>query len=150
MKDKQQKLPIIHLIWPVVLIGGLILARSFWGSTTYAAGEKIYAKSCASCHGPEGKGFKTLIPPLAGADYLEKETALLPCIILHGQEGEIVVNGVTYNQPMAGVGFDENGLPRLSPSQIQSLINYIRNSWGNEAPTVSRKQVQQWLEECDK
>ena len=74
---------------------------------------------------PDGIGLKGLIPPLAGSDYLKKNYDKLPCVILLGIEGEIVVNGKTYNQPMAGI-------PELETMDIALLINYINHQWGND------------------
>lgn len=36
------------------------------GSGNAAGGAKVYAQSCASCHGPDGKGGKGLADPLVG------------------------------------------------------------------------------------
>lgn len=139
----------IHYIWPVAVLLLLFVFRSVLGDRGNTVGEKIYQNYCSSCHGKAGEGFGEMVPPLAEADYIQKYTEKLPCIILYGQEGEISVNGKSYNQPMVGVGFDELGLPRLSPTQIQQLINFIQSSWGNTGTPVSRQQVTDWLESCE-
>jgi mono/diheme cytochrome c family protein len=115
----------LYLAWPVALILLLVLVRSFVldGDAVTRAGEKAYVAYCQSSHGVEGEGFKGIIPPLAGADYLDKHLEELPCLILYGIKGEIVVNGITYNQPMAGVGEE------ISTAQIQGLIQYMQTSW---------------------
>lgn len=138
----------IHLVWPIAAIILLFIFRAIWGSSGNTVGEKIYKGYCSSCHGEAGEGFGELVPPLAGADYLQKNQDNLPCIIQYGLEGLISVNGNLYNQPMAGVGFDELGLPRLSPTQIQQLINFIQSNWGNDGPKISRQQVTDALESC--
>ncbi len=140
----------IHFIWPVAALVLLLALRGLLGGSQAEVGGEIYQNYCASCHGEEGKGFGELVPPLAGADFLAQNQDKLPCIILYGIEGPIEVNGITYNQPMAGLGFDELGLARLSHSQIQQLINFIQNSWGNKGAEVSRQQVNDWLKECSK
>lgn len=139
----------IYLIWPAAIIVLLLVFRALWGGSGNEVGEKIYQNYCAGCHGATGEGHGKLVPPLAGADFLHKQQDKLACIILYGIEGPIVVNGITYDQPMAGIGFDELGLPRLSPSQIQQLINFIQSSWGNQGPQVNRQQVTEDLENCD-
>ena len=138
----------IHLIWPIVAIGLILVLRTAAGNSTNQVGEKIYHNYCASCHGKAGEGYADFIPPLAGADYLLTHQAELPCIILHGLEGPIEVNGKLYDQPMAGIGFNELGRAALSPSQIQHLINYIQSNWGNDVPAVTRQNVNDWLEDC--
>ena len=45
-------------------------------------------------------------------------------VIKYGQEGEIVVNGKTYNSNMAALG--------LSDDEVADVMNYITNSWGNK------------------
>lgn len=134
------------ILWPVVFIILLLLGRSFLlkGDAVTRAGERAYVSYCQSCHGTEGEGFKGIIPPLANTDYVDEHVADLPCMIVNGIKGEIVVNGITYNQPMAGVGKDE-----LSAAQIQGLIKYIQTSWGNNGKTLTFGEVADALEECE-
>src|SRR5687768_14899730 len=66
-------------------------------------GQQLYVQQCANCHMDDGSGLRGLIPPLAGSDYLVRHREQLACLIRHGQQGEIVVNGVHYNRPMPGV-----------------------------------------------
>jgi len=139
----------IHFVWPVAVIALLFVFRAVLGGSGNEVGGKIYQGYCASCHGTEGEGFGGLVPPLASSDYLQKNQDDLACIILYGLEGTISVNGKTYDQPMAGIGFDELGLPRLSPSQIQQLINFIQSNWGNEGSKINRKQVTDALKSCE-
>ena len=40
---------------------------------------------------------------LANADYVRNAGPQIACIINNGMEGEVLVNGRTYNQPMAAV-----------------------------------------------
>ena len=108
----------------------------------YAHGEILYTNFCVSCHMEDGSGLAGLIPPLAKADYLANNPSLLPCIIRHGLEGEIVVNGKTYNQPMAGI-------KKLTDAEIANIINYINTSWGNEYPVMPLGEVRRVLEECE-
>ncbi|MFK7970080.1 MAG: cytochrome c [Bacteroidia bacterium] len=114
------------------------------GDAVTRAGAKAYSAYCQSCHGENGEGFKEIIPPLAGADYLDKHFDELPCLIVKGIKGEIVVNGKTYNQPMAGVGED-----KLSTAQIQGLIKYMQTAWGNDGKFLNFKEVSVALDECE-
>jgi mono/diheme cytochrome c family protein len=72
---------------------------------------------------PNGEGVKNAYPPLAKSDYLSKNRKASISGIKYGQEGEIVVNGTTYNSTMAPMG--------LSDDEIADVMNYINNSWGN-------------------
>lgn len=89
----------------------------------------------------DGTGLGSLIPPLAGADYIALNKEMLPCIIVNGQQGPIMVNDIAYNRPMPGA--------ELSDIQLLNLINYITNSWGNELGYTTIDQVQQWKANCN-
>jgi len=104
-------------------------------------GETIYKRLCLNCHLADGKGMAQLYPPLSGSDYLEKYPAKSICGIRYGMQGEIVVNGVTYNQQMLVV-------ETLSPLEIAEVMTYITNSWGNSGGLVTIQTVQKALEGC--
>ena len=87
-------------------------------------GESVYQANCASCHMPEGEGLEAVFPPLAKTDYVKNANRAIG-IILNGQEGEISVNGKTYNTPMAA-------LPQLTDQEVADVLNFVRNSWGNK------------------
>ena len=91
----------------------------------------------------QGQGLGQLIPPLAQSDYLIAHHGDLACIIRNGLEGEIVVNGKSYNQPMAGISEEE-----ISDVEMTNIINYISNNWGNELGSTTLKAVQQQLDNC--
>lgn len=108
---------------------------------TFYQGHSIYDSVCANCHMEDGTGLKGLIPPLAGSDYLKNNQLEVGCIIRYGQEGEIVVNGKSYNQPMAGI-------PYLTDTEIANIINYINHAWGNDYGMVDFKNLRIKLKEC--
>lgn len=129
----------IRWIIPVILLGGIPFTLLYTSKSSNPS-EQLYQAKCASCHMDKGEGLKKLIPPLAGADYLAR-TEELACLIKNGIEGEMLVNGVSYNQPMPGN-------PELTDIQISNLINYIRNEWGNKYPYISPQEVKKQLENC--
>ena len=87
-------------------------------------GEIIYSDMCITCHLADGKGVLKAFPPLAGSDYLKANQTKSIIGIKNGISGEIVVNGVTYNNVMAPLG--------LSDDEVADVMNYINNSWGND------------------
>jgi len=96
-------------------------------------GEEIYQGYCLACHMSEGEGIPGAFPPLANSDYLmaDKERSIRQ--VMHGSEGEMVVNGETYNGVMP---------PQpLSDEEIAHVLNFIRNSWGNEGEVVTFAEV---------
>lgn len=104
-------------------------------------GQRLYTQHCANCHMDDGSGLRNLIPPLAKADYLVSNRDELACIIQHGQQGEIVVNGVTYNKDMPGV-------EHLNKSQITNILNYIQTNFGNSNKRFTMQEVEKHLDKC--
>lgn len=109
----------------------------------YKQGEMIYQTQCANCHMEDGSGLEGNMPPLAGADYIAKDPYIMVCIIKYGMEGEIVVNGKTYNQAMEGI-------QEITDFQITNVINYINHAWGNDYGLAKVQEVRKRLEECEK
>lgn len=87
-------------------------------------GSEIYTDFCMSCHLANGEGVENIYPPLAKSDFLLKNRKESIKVIKYGQQGEIVVNGKTYNGNMAALG--------LSDDEVADVMNYITNSWGNK------------------
>jgi mono/diheme cytochrome c family protein len=102
-------------------------------SKSMARGKVVYEELCVTCHLADGKGIPSVFPPLAGADYLLKNQKESIRSIKFGQQGEITVNGTTYNNVMAPQG--------LSDAEIADVMNYILNSWGNKGQMVTLEEV---------
>jgi mono/diheme cytochrome c family protein len=111
------------------------------GQQPYRQGQILYENFCANCHMADGTGLAGNIPPLAGADYLRDQQDKIPCIIRYGLEVPIVVNGVTYENPMAGI-------PELNDVEIANVINYINQAWGNDFGYVPLDTVRAALKQC--
>ncbi|MEM6931368.1 MAG: cytochrome c, partial [Myxococcota bacterium] len=69
-----------------------------------ARGAEVYGAYCATCHQADGNGLAGLYPPLAGSGSYYGDAANHANIIVNGLNGEIVVQGVTYNGAMAPHG----------------------------------------------
>ena len=108
----------------------------------YSDGKWVYEQKCQTCHQADGQSLALMIPPLAGSDFLTKHKELIPCIIKHGIEEEIVVNGQKYNGIMYGI-------KDINEIDITNVINYINNSFGNNNGFTSLEEVQSYLEACD-
>ena len=87
-------------------------------------GAEIYKDFCMNCHMSNGEGVENTYPPLAQSDYLMNNRSLSIKAIKFGQQGEILVNGVLYNNSMSPLG--------LTNEEIADVMNYITNAWGNE------------------
>jgi len=88
-------------------------------------GQQVYAGNCMSCHMENGEGVEGAFPTLVKTEFVTGDVQRLAKIIVQGQNGEINVNGVTYNMEMPAQG-------NLSDQEIADVANYIRNSWGNK------------------
>jgi mono/diheme cytochrome c family protein len=86
-------------------------------------GKDIYNDFCITCHLESGEGVENTFPPLAKSDYLMNNREASIKGVKYGQRGELVVNGVTYNNTMMPLG--------LENEEIVDVMNYVLNSWGN-------------------
>jgi mono/diheme cytochrome c family protein len=88
-------------------------------------GAEVYSSVCSSCHQPGGTGIVGQFPPLldnpnvADADYVRD-------VIANGRQGEIVVNGETYNGRMPAFS-------TLPADEVDAVIAYVQS--GFQAPT---------------
>jgi mono/diheme cytochrome c family protein len=126
---------------------GLLAALAFFfatdcGSNTHATGERLYKKNCANCHLDGGQGLGGLIPPLAGADYLNLQRAQLPCILKNGISDTLLVNGKIYAENMPAAA-------ELSDVDITNILNYVNQAWGNNYGVFQLDEVRDILKRCD-
>lgn len=115
----------------VLLIVGLLISacnshtdRPSDPQKVISSGQPLYEQHCATCHQKDGKGKPGQYPKLAGNPIVTLEDPI-PAITT-------VVNGKG-EMPEFG--------DKLSSDEIASILSYIRNSWGNQAPAVSHRQV---------
>lgn len=87
-------------------------------------GAGVYATFCQSCHQADGSGIPGAFPPLAqhAADLAAADRDYLPLVLLYGLNGEIVVDGASYNGVMPGWA-------QLSDAQIAAVLNVISIDW---------------------
>jgi len=100
-----------------------------------ALGEEKYAQVCAVCHQANGQGIEGNFPPLANSEWMTGKPEVPIAIVLHGMQGEIVVNGKTYNGVMAAWG------ESMTDADIAAVVTHERSSWGNSASAVTADQV---------
>lgn len=86
-------------------------------------GQWIYEDFCVRCHLPSGEGVSGVYPPLNNSNWLKNKIDKSIASIKYGLDGEIVVNGETYNNVMSAQG--------LSDEEVADVMNYIMNSWDN-------------------
>ena len=64
------------------------------------------------------------------------------CLMRNGIEGEIVVNGISFNQPMPPK-------PSLTDIELAEIATYIYNSWDHNKGIIETKEVAEILETCN-
>ncbi len=98
-------------------------------------GAAVYLGYCVSCHGADGKGQSTYIPPLAGNPIvLDGDASSLINLVLNGAQ-PLVVKGTpdAYRMPQYRV--------QLTDDEIASVLSFVRNGWGNGAAPVTADEV---------
>ncbi|MDO5609439.1 MAG: copper-containing nitrite reductase [Pseudomonadota bacterium] len=99
-----------------------------------AAGKVLYAGTCSTCHGNDGKGMEGVFPPLAASDYIKANPGRIAEIILHGMQGPVKVNGKEYNSIMPPMA-------QLTDDEVANIGTYVLNSWGNPGGQISKEQA---------
>ncbi|HXD08125.1 MAG TPA: c-type cytochrome [Burkholderiaceae bacterium] len=94
------------------------------------AGERVYGKHCAGCHGDSGEGVARAYPALAGN---RSVTMASPANLIR-----IVLNGGFL--PATASNPRPYGMPpflqTLDDVEVAAVATYLRGSWGNEAKPV--------------
>jgi mono/diheme cytochrome c family protein len=104
-------------------------------SDPVAAGQRIYANNCASCHQASGQGMPAAFPPVVGSQWVTGPPETLIRILLHGLQGPIEVAGETYNGAMPA------WQDLLKDEEIAAVATFLRQWEPNAAPPVSVEQV---------
>ncbi|TFY97198.1 c-type cytochrome [Ramlibacter humi] len=99
-------------------------------------GEAIFQDACAACHRMDGSGVPRLFPPIRGdANLQQSDPATLIHFVLAGTR-KVPVDASPTPLSMPAFGW------KLSDQQVAAVLTYSRNSWGNSAPAVTGKQVE--------
>lgn len=96
-------------------------------------GERIFTNNCLACHQSTGLGIKGAFPPLAKSDYLNADKNRAIQTVVHGREGEIIVNGEKFNSVMPA--------QMLNDEDIANVLTYVYHSWGNSKKVVTPAEV---------
>ncbi|MEO8747292.1 MAG: cytochrome c [Rhodanobacter sp.] len=100
-----------------------------------AAGEQIYRKRCADCHGDDGKGVAGVYPPLDGNAAVTEPTGInaIRTVLLGGFPPVTAGNLRPYSMPA--------NAQQLNDSDVALVVSYIRQAWTNQASVVRPEQV---------
>ena len=98
------------------------------------AGKTVYDNYCLPCHMANGMGAPGMNPPLVGTEFVLGDKERLIKIVLQGLNEPIEINGEIYQNVMASHAF-------LSDQQIADVLTFVRQSFGNDAPSISSTEV---------
>lgn len=93
-------------------------------------GKQVFAAHCVACHQATGKGLPGVFPPLDGSEWVHGDARTLANILLHGIDGEIDVEGVTYKGSMPAFA-------QLADAELAAVATYIRSSWSNKSEALA-------------
>jgi mono/diheme cytochrome c family protein len=106
-------------------------------------GKRLYEIYCANCHQKDGNGLARLYPPLKNSDYMVLNKDKVICGIRYGQQGEIMVNGVLFNQPMpANLS--------ITDLEIAEIATYIYSEFADSVQIITINDVKKIMESCSK
>ena len=89
-----------------------------------SGGEQLFLNNCAECHQRDGKGIPNIYPALAGSEVVRGSGVDVALVLIIGR-GEM--------PSFAGA---------LSHEDMASIINYVRNAWGNSGDPISAETVE--------
>lgn len=106
------------------LLDGQYTSRGAW----------LYAEHCITCHRADGKGAARVFPALAGnsAVFANNAYSVIQVTLEGGRMPENSVDAMAFTMP---------AFRHLSDQDIAELVNYVRNSWTNQAPEVQADDV---------
>lgn len=97
-------------------------------------GAILYAEYCQVCHRADGQGMPRIFPALDGnsAVFAKNADSVL----------QITMNGGRMPKtPHDRMAFTMPEFSHLSDSDIADIVNYVRNSWTNQAPEIGTSDV---------
>jgi mono/diheme cytochrome c family protein len=129
---------IVQYLAPFTLVFiALLFIYNIWSHGTIEhPGAASYKANCSECHGDNGEGIKSLVPPLNHSDFAQKNIDSLPCWLKFGLNHPITVSGTGYDQPM--YPFDTL---RLDEIQIANIVNYMNKAYFNSDQVVNPQWV---------
>lgn len=112
----------------IVLAGFSALFSNAAAQDHSEAGTEIYVDYCEACHQPGGEGFEDTYPPLKDNIFVLGDTEELIYLMLEGRAGMPTF------------------IADLEVDEITTILNYIRNSWGNAGGEIAHADVEEAYE----
>jgi mono/diheme cytochrome c family protein len=98
------------------------------------AGAATFAQSCAACHAPTDPAAPPDYPKLAGDTMVVgRDATTVLRILLAGDQSA--------TSPTVKTGYSMPSFATLSDAEIANVATFVRNAWGNSAPSVTLRDV---------
>lgn len=95
-----------------------------------------YEVNCSACHGVKGEGITGMVPAFAGNNAMQNDPTNMINAMLNGARAAHTAE----NQTAAGM---PSFAWKMDDRQVAEILNYVRNSWGNQASEVTADKVAQ-------
>ncbi len=118
----------IYLKLFLAVIGSSALLAPTFAQDFLEQGATIYEEYCEACHQVDGVGFEDTYPALKGNKFVQGDKEELIYLILEGRAGMPTF------------------IADLEKDQLTTILNYIRNSWGNKAELIEQEQMDELYE----
>ncbi|MGY1488156.1 c-type cytochrome [Methylobacillus pratensis] len=102
-------------------------AQPAFAQASAVSGAAIYTSRCVSCHQASGQGVPGAFPPLVKSHYVLGDPEILLRIVLQGLQGEVQVEGQTYN------GLMPPWQDQLSDEEVAAVASHIRSELGGNS-----------------
>ena len=106
-----------------------------------AEGKKLYEVNCANCHQLDGSGLARLYPPLKNSDYIIPNKTEVICGIRYGQKGDLMVNGILFNQEMPPN-------PNLTDLEIAEIATYVFTEFADSVQIITLNEIAEIMKSC--
>ncbi|MDU6409364.1 MAG: cytochrome c [Yersiniaceae bacterium] len=93
-----------------------------------------YEVNCSACHGLKGEGISGMVPAFAGNRAMLND----PTNMIHAMLTGARAPHTEHRQTAAGM---PSFAWKMDDRQIAAVLNYVRNSWGNQAAEVTAGEV---------
>jgi len=99
------------------------------------AGQALYQRHCADCHGEQGEGAPGISPALAGNRLVTMDPPgnLVRLVLEGGFEAATLAHPRPFGMPPYG--------PLLSDTELADLLSYLRSAWGHQAGAIGPVEV---------
>lgn len=107
------------------------------------SGALAYEVNCSACHGVAGEGMANIVPAFAGNNAIlaDDATNLIHVMLMGGRAGH------TEARP-TGAGMPSFAW-KMNDDEIATVLDYVRNTWGNGAAPVDVERVAALREQLD-